>query len=587
MKLPMPKLNAGCGGEEGIVAPDHITAEICASDTDHVIECDLIALEDRLPVTWPVSVTPSPNGLTAVQARAQNVTFVKQCSLSGLADRLPLLWPAPPDTPPSPKNDYRSHYVHLGWQDLRDPAVWEYLSDFDLLLRLVDFGPLRPVLAQLLGWTSARGHKPFDPVSIFLLIAWQITNKWSRAKTLCNLRKRYWLTTIGQNSTSEETIRLDTEQPIEIAVQRLNNLIAQSVHLLVGTGFVSPEAWLKALLCPDGMIHDAASRMRCISTQETCYQPTSPDNPRPCPAKEKDRRGCDCDTTACISICQQAPSRDSGARYVWYSGSNQPRHSPNLSTDSAKANKKRGQGRYGFRSTPLQLAEFLRRFGIVLLDDFLPANAREENYSAALLLQLSTFYPDLCVDTVAGDAGFGYAVFLSAVYNHLHARRAIDLRAHESDKNKADWLVRRHDDKGRPLCTYGYAFTANGFDFKRQRYKWVCSQTCLNGGSPVVLAEDVSYPPNQCPHFESQHYPFGDIINVGERFKNGSIRLVRDIPVGSPTWKRLYHRARNAVEGPCPVRPRTGSQRCFRTLGSQTTYACLRLSQGQGCHFPG
>jgi hypothetical protein len=129
---------------------------------------------------------------------------------------------------------------------------------------------------------------------------------------------------------------------------------------------------------------------------------------------------------------------------VWYDGSNQPRHSPNRSTDPARANQKRGQGRFGYR-------------------------AREENYSAALLLQLSTFYPDLCVDTVAGDSGFGYDVFLSAVYNHLHARRAIDLSGHESDKDKAEWLVRRYDDKGRPLCAYGYALTANGFDSKRRR----------------------------------------------------------------------------------------------------------------------
>ena len=27
------------------------------------------------------------------------------------------------------------------------------------------------------------------------------------------------------------------------------------------------------------------------------------------------------------------------------------------------------------------------------------------------------------------------------------------------------------------------------------------------------------------------------------------MRLVRDLPVGSPAWKRLYHRARNAAEG--------------------------------------
>ena len=27
------------------------------------------------------------------------------------------------------------------------------------------------------------------------------------------------------------------------------------------------------------------------------------------------------------------------------------------------------------------------------------------------------------------------------------------------------------------------------------------------------------------------------------------LRLLRDLPVGGPTWKALYHRARNAVEG--------------------------------------
>ena len=27
------------------------------------------------------------------------------------------------------------------------------------------------------------------------------------------------------------------------------------------------------------------------------------------------------------------------------------------------------------------------------------------------------------------------------------------------------------------------------------------------------------------------------------------MRLVRDIPVGTPTWKAYYHRAHNAVEG--------------------------------------
>ena len=131
---------------------------------------------------------------------------------------------------------------------------WEHLSDFDLLLRLVDFSPLRPLLAHLLGWASARGWKPFDPVSIFLLIGWQLTHGWSRAETLRNLHNslyagyalrfgfqdgryptegglRYWLTALGQHSTSDEKVLVNEEQHIEVAIQRLNHLLIQSAAL--------------------------------------------------------------------------------------------------------------------------------------------------------------------------------------------------------------------------------------------------------------------------------------------------------------------------------------------------------------------
>ena len=40
-----------------------------------------------------------------------------------------------------------------------------------------------------------------------------------------------------------------------------------------------------------------------------------------------------------------------------------------------------------------------------------------------------------------------------------------------------------------------------------------------------------------------------EVRNIAERFSDGSIRLVRDLPVDSSAWKRLYHRGRNAVEG--------------------------------------
>jgi len=131
------------------------------------------------------------NNLTPVETRAQDADFVVECSMTGLEDRLPLVWPVSPDVPPSPKNAYRSHYVYPGWEALEGPEAWDYLSDFETVLYLVDFEPLRPVPAQRLGWTSAKGQIPFDPLSIFLLLGWNgilPTNGWSRAETLRQLR---------------------------------------------------------------------------------------------------------------------------------------------------------------------------------------------------------------------------------------------------------------------------------------------------------------------------------------------------------------------------------------------------------------
>ena len=77
--------------------------------------------------------------------------------------------------------------------------------------------------------------------------------------------------------------------------------------------------------------------------------------------------------------------------------------------------------------------------------------------------------------------------------------------------------------------------------------KGCCRQACLHDADPIVNLPDVHYPPETCPYRDPQH-PHGQIGGVGERFADGSIRLVRDLPVGTPEWKRLYHRARNAVQ---------------------------------------
>ena len=507
------------------------------------------------------------------QTRAQDRDFVRQCSFSGLRPQLPLRWSKPSGIPDSPKKRYRSHYVYPGCDDLDDPANWEHKSTFDLVLRLVDFSSLRPVLAWLLGWTSAKGKVPFDPVSFFLLVSWQMVNGWKRSTALENLGDpryadyahcfgflngdfpteggvRYFLTTLGTRSAvrgETVSVAIDEERAVDIAVQHLNYLLAGAIHLVLDAHLITPQAWQAALICPDGQIHNAASRMRCVFVQDGCYKPTSAEQPRPCPAKERGKHGCDCDTLACARVCRHAPIRDPEARSVYYTGTNQSRSSsPNASTHPADGEGQKGELFYGYRSLPLQFAEPNRRFSLVLLDDFLPANAREENPAAALLLQLARFYPDLVVDAVAGDAGFGYYSFLHTCYT-LGARRVVDLRADTHDHDKPRWAIRGYDDKGRPICPYGYALTANGFDAKRGRHKWFCGQACLKDKSPRVQLQDVTYPPAECP-YQAQERPRGMVVNVGETFADGSIRLARDVLVDSPTWKRLYHRARNAVE---------------------------------------
>jgi hypothetical protein len=409
-------------------------------------------------------------------------------------------------------------------------------------------------------------------VSLFLLHGWQITNGWNRAETLRNLAKRrnadyaerfgftdgdyptegglrYFLTALGDHSDADGdtvTVELDEVHTTEVTIQYLNQLLTGAVHLVRDAGLLSPEAWNQALVCPDGMLLHAASRLRCASVGDNCYQPISVDTSRLCAAQEKDRKGCNCDTLACTDACRFATPRDAEARFVWYSGSNQRPDNPNQSTAPNQNWKTRGKGVYGYRSLPLLLADPVHRFHLPLLADFRPANDREEVPATALLLQLEQFYPDLCLDAFVGDAGFGYDVVLRTVY-HLGAKRVVDLRAHESDREKAFWPTRGYDDKGRAICPFGYAFTANGYDAQRRRYKWFCDQVCLHGVEPAVPVDGTQYPPGECPH-QNPELPRGHIFNIGQTFKDGSLRLVRDLPVGSPTWKRLYHQARNASE---------------------------------------
>lgn len=125
------------------------------------------------------------------------------------------------------------------------------------------------MLAQRLGWVSACGYEPFDPLSFFLLTGWQLTNHWNRAATLKHLGAdryadyaerfgfapgifpteggvRHFLTALGQHS-EEDPCTVQAEPLVQIGWQRLNDLITQSIELIHATGLLSPQAWSHAL----------------------------------------------------------------------------------------------------------------------------------------------------------------------------------------------------------------------------------------------------------------------------------------------------------------------------------------------------
>jgi len=66
--------------------------------------------------------------------------------------------------------DRTNLYAHYIADEPTFPLHWDAASIPDGGKRPLDLGPLHDMLAQRPGWTSARGHVPFDPLSILLLI---------------------------------------------------------------------------------------------------------------------------------------------------------------------------------------------------------------------------------------------------------------------------------------------------------------------------------------------------------------------------------------------------------------------------------
>jgi hypothetical protein len=105
------------------------------------------------------------------------------------------------------------------------------------------------------------------------------------------------------------------------------------------------------------------------------------------------------------------------------------------------------------------------------------------------------------------------------------------------------------------LCPLGYRLFANGHDYEHGTTKWLCRQKCTHQPQPDRQLPDrpADPPPRQACQFVDPAHPLGYNLTTALSLPDGCIRLARDQPVGSPTWKlrmgrQSYAESRNASQ---------------------------------------
>jgi hypothetical protein len=161
-------------------------------------------------------------------------------------------------------------------------------------------------------------------------------------------------------------------------------------------------------------------------------------------------------------------------------------------------------------------------------------------------------FPALKIGELLGDAGEGYDEILKFVYKDLQALRTIRLRHADGDDQPLTCLQRGFDENGSPLCPHGYRLSSNGHDYQRRTTKWVCRHECVHQPDPDIPGAPANASRTTCPFADPKH-PLGFSLSTGLTLPDGSIRLARDMQVGSETWKlrigrQSYAESRNAIQ---------------------------------------
>lgn len=219
---------------------------------------------------------------TASQKRATHPDFVKTFSLAALKAQLPFSFPVPKETPPSPKERYRSTYRYQGYDDLANPVTLAILTLFEIALRLIDFSILRDYLAQHYYVPSLKGQTPFDPVSLLLCVCLrrQLEIGWlNLAKLLAGEHGAGWRRLFGFREGCTPTASglryffnavgaavFDELCPLFI------DLLHQAPLLPEHSTFPGDPPDRGVTISHDIMLHEAQSHMQCAQVTDTCYQ---------------------------------------------------------------------------------------------------------------------------------------------------------------------------------------------------------------------------------------------------------------------------------------------------------------------------
>jgi hypothetical protein len=488
--------------------------------------------------------------LTAIKKRAQQKERMIPFDLETLRRHLPLILPRDPDLPPSPKPRYRSTYRYPGADDLNEKTLQSF-SSFEIATRLFDYCHLEPLLAAHIYVASAKGQVPFHPVSMILLSLYRREHKISRHETLRLLRHPDEGRTLRRCTGFKDVFPSESglryfESCITPELQQEINALQIQVLYEAGLLPTKPGDRKKVTLSFDGMLHEARSRMRCSSVKASCYQPA----PRPCPAQEKGKRGCDCDDESCADRCRYTTRLDPEARFIIYTGDNKRAEtSPNTSLASQDSPSRIRRMVYGYYSYAGQLQDQELATYWVLPGAFGSATCGDVTLFLDNFAYLQERFPWLTIGQVIADSGINEKRCLNAIW-HAGALRMVDIRAHQSDDDPDARLARGYDENGHPLCPFGYRMRANGYDPKRRRAKWRCSRRCQ---------QDAENPAPDCAYLRSD-YKHGYTVTVGRTHADGSVRLAREIAYGSPSWKKRYHR-RSLAESRNSVLQRLGLKR--------------------------